>query len=315
MPVSLARDRNRRSGSASCSPRPPSRGLGASPGTTTSHRFGDTWPTTRCGSGSTSHGVDLPGVPMRAKRWGTPGMQWYYDRWQRRALAGGDGDLDRRVGFDVVHHATFASYWARTGLAALDKPFVWGPVGGAVELPRGFWITMGARGAGRGGLAAGDTPAAGCPPGGTPDDAWATVVIAQNAETAARIGRARPGRSPSCPTRPGCRAVCSWGRPATVRGKRRGLRRTAGPMEGGPAGGRGDAFRHPPGGPASVLRRGPGRRQVRPPSPGTAASPIGSSCAARSRGSICSGPSPVPAPWCIPPCTRRRAWWWPRRWR
>jgi glycosyltransferase involved in cell wall biosynthesis len=89
--------------------------------------------------------LDLPGPSLRLKRWGQPGMQWYYDRWQRRA---GEvaRELDRTIDFDVVHHATFASYWGRAGVADVGKPIVWGPVGGGVELPLRFLATVGIRG-------------------------------------------------------------------------------------------------------------------------------------------------------------------------
>ena len=42
---------------------------------------------------------------------------------------------DRSIHFDVVHHATFATYWTRAGVSQLGKPFVWGPVGGGVRTP------------------------------------------------------------------------------------------------------------------------------------------------------------------------------------
>jgi len=61
----------------------------------------------------------------------TPGFHWFYDRWQRRAAARAL-DLDRHLDFDVVHHVTLASYWTRAAVAAVDKPLVWGPVGGGV---------------------------------------------------------------------------------------------------------------------------------------------------------------------------------------
>jgi glycosyltransferase involved in cell wall biosynthesis len=63
-----------------------------------------------------------------------PGFHWYYDRWQRRAAARAV-ELDREVDFDLVHHVTLAIYWTRAGAAVLDKPLVWGPVGGGVETP------------------------------------------------------------------------------------------------------------------------------------------------------------------------------------
>ena len=34
-----------------------------------------------------------------------------------------------------MHHVTLASYWTRTGVAAVEKPLVVGPVGGGVDPP------------------------------------------------------------------------------------------------------------------------------------------------------------------------------------
>ena len=75
-------------------------------------------------------GVDALGLALLT----IPGFHFYYDRWQRRAAARAL-ELDREVDFDVVHHVTLAAYWTRTGVAVLDKPLVWGPVGGGVEPP------------------------------------------------------------------------------------------------------------------------------------------------------------------------------------
>jgi glycosyltransferase involved in cell wall biosynthesis/thiamine kinase-like enzyme len=63
-----------------------------------------------------------------------PGFHWYYDRWQRKA-AERAVELERRIDFDVVHHVSLAANWTRAGVTAVDKPLVWGPVGGGVELP------------------------------------------------------------------------------------------------------------------------------------------------------------------------------------
>lgn len=110
-----------------------------------------------------------------------------YDRWQRRA-ADEAMHLDSRVGFDLVHHATMAAAWTRTGVAVLDRPLVWGPVGGRVTPPRALLNELGSRGlaetAGRsvvrpviGRLLAGRVPQ------------QATVAIAQNQQTAAYLLR------------------------------------------------------------------------------------------------------------------------------
>jgi glycosyltransferase involved in cell wall biosynthesis len=72
-------------------------------------------------------------------------VQWQHDRWQRRSAAHAVA-LDRRVNFDLVHHVTLAAYWMRAGVAGLDKPLVWGPVGGGVEPPWRLLSQLGARG-------------------------------------------------------------------------------------------------------------------------------------------------------------------------
>jgi glycosyltransferase involved in cell wall biosynthesis len=79
-------------------------------------------------------GLDVTGTIRRLKPRGHLGLHAYYEAWQQRAGAYAV-DLDRRVDFDVVHHATFATYWTRAGVSRVDKPFVWGPVGGGVSTP------------------------------------------------------------------------------------------------------------------------------------------------------------------------------------
>ena len=63
-----------------------------------------------------------------------PRFHWYYDRWQRKAAVRA-AELDRRIDFDIVHHVTLAANWTRAGVAVINKPLVWGPVGGGVEMP------------------------------------------------------------------------------------------------------------------------------------------------------------------------------------
>jgi glycosyltransferase involved in cell wall biosynthesis len=91
-------------------------------------------------------GLDFEGPSWRMKQRGNYlGLHWYYDEWQRRA-ADVARRLDRQVGFDLVHHVTFASYWTRAGVAELGKPFVWGPLGGGLAPPLGLMAEMGWRG-------------------------------------------------------------------------------------------------------------------------------------------------------------------------
>lgn len=89
--------------------------------------------------------IDVPGIALRMKGHGIVALQWYYNAWQhaaaRRAI-----ELDREVGFDVVHHVTFATYWAYPGVAALGKPLVLGPLGGGVQTPRQLVSELGTRG-------------------------------------------------------------------------------------------------------------------------------------------------------------------------
>jgi glycosyltransferase involved in cell wall biosynthesis len=75
-----------------------------------------------------------------------PGFHRYYDRWQRKAAARA-AELDRQIGFDVVHHVTLAAHWTRAGVTVVPKPLVWGPVGGAVEMPPSLLRELGVRGA------------------------------------------------------------------------------------------------------------------------------------------------------------------------
>lgn len=48
--------------------------------------------------------------------------------------------------FDIVHHITFVKYWAPSFLAALPRPFLWGPVGGGETAPASFFASFSRRG-------------------------------------------------------------------------------------------------------------------------------------------------------------------------
>lgn len=91
-------------------------------------------------------GLDLGRAALTAKRHlGQIGLNWYYDRWQ---VAAGKAArrLDAEIGFDVVHHVTFATGWGRIGVAATGKPLVVGPVGGFATTPGSLLPVMGWRG-------------------------------------------------------------------------------------------------------------------------------------------------------------------------
>lgn len=84
--------------------------------------------------------------PRWARFWkrGRRGVHLYYYLWQlgARSVA---RRLHQAVRFDLVHHITFARYWAPSFLSA-DLPFVWGPVGGGESAPKQFWTDFGAGG-------------------------------------------------------------------------------------------------------------------------------------------------------------------------
>lgn len=76
--------------------------------------------------------------PPELFSWGRRGgwrMQLHYYCWQLLS-ARPARQAHRRLRFDVAHHVTFAKYWAPSGLAGLNIPFVWGPVGGGEKTPR-----------------------------------------------------------------------------------------------------------------------------------------------------------------------------------
>jgi hypothetical protein len=93
--------------------------------------------------------IHLESIPFGSRRLLRDLTSWQfhrrYDRWQRDA---GDRalQLDREIGFDVIHHVTLASYWTRAGVAAVGKPLVWGPIGGGMDPPMRLLRELGRRG-------------------------------------------------------------------------------------------------------------------------------------------------------------------------
>jgi len=117
-------------------------------------------------------------------------FQRLYDAWQRalgrRAVA-----LDRRVGFDLVHHVTLSSYWTRPGVASVPKPLVLGPMGGGVDAPIGLMLDLGARGAVEGFARKVMRPLLAEMPAVRNARTRAVVVMAQNVQTGRRLGSSR----------------------------------------------------------------------------------------------------------------------------
>jgi len=75
-----------------------------------------------------------------------PSYYWYYRKWQKDAyhLA---SRLHKQVHFDLVHQLNMVGFREPGYLWKLHVPFVWGPVGGMVQLPWGFLPSLGPSGA------------------------------------------------------------------------------------------------------------------------------------------------------------------------
>lgn len=72
-------------------------------------------------------------------RWGQSGaMQIHHYLWQIQAYFVAR-KLHRQIGFDVIHHVTFAKYSNPSFVSFLPVPFVWGPVSGGESAPSEFW--------------------------------------------------------------------------------------------------------------------------------------------------------------------------------
>ncbi len=87
---------------------------------------------------------NVPRLTMWWKR-GERGIQLYYYLWQigiyfivKR--------LHRKINFNLLHHVTFAKYWAPSFIFLLSPPFIWGPIGGGESAPKAFWPDFSLRG-------------------------------------------------------------------------------------------------------------------------------------------------------------------------
>jgi glycosyltransferase involved in cell wall biosynthesis len=109
-----------------------------------------------------------------------------YDRWQREAAVRAT-ELERDVGFDVLHHVTLASYWTRAGVGVVRKPLVWGPIGGGVDPPLRLLSELGLRGTMEAAARMLGRPAVAMLPHVRRTQRIASVVLAQNPDTGRRL--------------------------------------------------------------------------------------------------------------------------------
>ena len=78
--------------------------------------------------------------PLR-KIW-PPSYYWYYNKWQKKAykLA---LQLDEEENFDIIHQLNMTGYREPGYLWKINKPFVWGPIGGLENSPWRFLPSLG----------------------------------------------------------------------------------------------------------------------------------------------------------------------------
>lgn len=75
-----------------------------------------------------------------------PSYYWFYKAWQKKALALAK-ELEAKENFDIVHQLNMAGYREPGYLWKIDKPFVWGPIGGFENAPWCMVPSMGIKGA------------------------------------------------------------------------------------------------------------------------------------------------------------------------
>lgn len=74
-----------------------------------------------------------------------PSYYWYYEKWQRKVLRLAE-ELERKENFDVIHQLNMVGYREPGYLWMMNKPFVWGPIGGFNITPWKLLPTMGLKG-------------------------------------------------------------------------------------------------------------------------------------------------------------------------
>ena len=74
-----------------------------------------------------------------------PSYYWFYNQWQKKALCLAK-ELDAKYNFDLIHQLNMVGYREPGYLYKLDKPFVWGPMGGFNITPWKLLPSMGIKG-------------------------------------------------------------------------------------------------------------------------------------------------------------------------
>jgi glycosyltransferase involved in cell wall biosynthesis len=89
--------------------------------------------------------VTVPRLIDKAFYWGLIGMYFHYLYWQWATLRVAR-QLSQKHDFDLIHHVSYTSLQLGSFLYKLNRPFIYGPVGGGQEAPesmrqyfRGYW--------------------------------------------------------------------------------------------------------------------------------------------------------------------------------
>lgn len=75
-----------------------------------------------------------------------PSYYWFYRRWHHDAYVLASR-LHEEIGFDLVHQLNMVGFREPGYMWRLPVPFVWGPVGGMMQLPAAYLPMLGVRGA------------------------------------------------------------------------------------------------------------------------------------------------------------------------
>lgn len=74
-----------------------------------------------------------------------PSYYWFYRKWQKKAYQKAV-ELDKSLNFDLIHQLNMVGYREPGYLWKMDKPLVWGPIGGFNITPWNMLISMGLKG-------------------------------------------------------------------------------------------------------------------------------------------------------------------------
>lgn len=75
---------------------------------------------------------------------GRRGIRLFYMLWQHKALSVAK-KYNSKIKFDLVQHITFVSYTQPSYMYKLGIPFIWGPISGGENIPKGINLSMSLR--------------------------------------------------------------------------------------------------------------------------------------------------------------------------